>query len=533
MSADRRSRWWPRGRRGASLDAGRRPETWFTVIPHGPNWAVELLRPAPGPVPWSRMARAFLGVGIALGAGLMVGQWVLTVLVAVGALVAALADRPGELRVRVAGITLAGAGSVVGVLLGTAIHGEGWLTVAALVLVAGVSALISSLGVAWSLTGLCLLALTVLGTGPLGALHPWWLPAALLPAGTCWSLLLLLGGWLFRSRTAQRKPLRPVVPNGPLPRRLVGLVQEARTTFNAAFALRLMACILVAAVLAEVLPLGRSYWVVLAVAVVVKPDFGSIFGRALQFVAGTLIGAVIGALIVAAGPPAAVFLAPAVILAALLPFGMSRNYGLFVLLLTPFIIVLIDTLTYSGWALAQGRLTDIALGCAIVLGIGYAPWPSTWHASLPRVFATAVDGAADYLDCILSATGISAATAEARAHERLAAVEMEFRRVKAEPEAARRQVMAWKPRADALRHVLDALSATGESGWGSASPAELAQVSHALREIAAAVRSGGTAPHDLQLPRSRDLEPVTESVRCIWNGLPGQRDHPAPDPRGS
>ena len=56
------------------------------------------------------------------------------------------------------------------------------------------------------------------------------------------------------------------------------------------YTIRLMVSIGVAAVVSEVIPLQRSYWVVLTVAIVLKPDFGSVFARAVQRGVGTIIG---------------------------------------------------------------------------------------------------------------------------------------------------------------------------------------------------------------------------------------------------
>ena len=48
----------------------------------------------------------------------------------------------------------------------------------------------------------------------------------------------------------------------------------------------------VAAVISQVLPLQRSYWVVLTVGIILKPDYGSVFARAVQRGVGTVVGAV-------------------------------------------------------------------------------------------------------------------------------------------------------------------------------------------------------------------------------------------------
>ncbi len=110
------------------------------------------------------------------------------------------------------------------------------------------------------------------------------------------------------------------------------------------YTLRLMACMGMAGVVSEVLPLQRSYWVPLTVAIVLKPDYGPVFARALQRGIGTVVGAVAGAalLVLLHGKW---LLIPFAVLAALLPYGPSRNYGLLATFLTPLVVLLIDLLS--------------------------------------------------------------------------------------------------------------------------------------------------------------------------------------------
>ena len=164
---------------------------------------------------------------------------------------------------------------------------------------------------------------------------------------------------------------------------MVGGGQVSRT-----FVLRLTVCMGVAGLVSEVLPLQRSYWVVLTVAIVLKPDYGSVFARALQRGLGTIVGAVLGAVLLVLFH-GAWLLVPFGVLAALLPYGRNRNYGLLATFLTPLVVVLVDLLMPAGWHLAEDRLIDTLVGCAIVLGIGFAPWPMSWYSHLPRQYARA------------------------------------------------------------------------------------------------------------------------------------------------
>jgi len=95
-------------------------------------------------------------------------------------------------------------------------------------------------------------------------------------------------------------------------------------------------------------PTGSMRW---------QPDFGSVFARAVQRGLGTVTGAVLGAVIIVVVPYGPWLLIPFGLLAALLPYGRSRNYGLMSVFLTPLVVVLIDLLAPGGWRLAEDRLS--------------------------------------------------------------------------------------------------------------------------------------------------------------------------------
>jgi uncharacterized membrane protein YccC len=605
------------------------------------------------------MGFAALAVGVPLAVGLAANHPVQGVLAAVGGLIGAMSDQFGPYAMRLRRIAAAGiVGGAGGLLLGTAIHGRGWVVVGVMVVVAGVSALLSSVSAMWSTTGMFLLVYTLLAVGPLGAIRPWWESPLWLLAGVGWALVLLLPGWLLRPRTAEQRRVatvyralaanlrtvgsdghgaarksvtadlnsayqdlegrratasgrdpelarlvillgqarlvaetaaalgavgerppveaaaqaeaiaeavldgravpeieppvaasppmfalyaaldtaadvasrRRVTPAGteadiaPTPRRrpsLAGVADAIRERLVSTFAIRLMLCIGVASVLSHALPLQRSYWVPLAVAVVIKPDFGSVLARALQYGAGTVVGAIAGALIVAAAPPDPVFLVPVVVFAALLPYGMSRNYGLFGVFFTPLVVLLIELLSHGGWELAEARLIDILLGCGIVLVVGYAPWPSSWHANLPRDFADALDDAATYFAQALKqpAPG-AAASAHARARRKHAALDVEFQRVLAEPPRVREQVTAWWPAVVALGQLLEAVTATAVTTAGQPPPpAAVSELTATLRRMATAVRSGTTVRAEREPPGVPALEQVSEAVRSLQDAL--------------
>ena len=651
-----------------------------------PDWLAEVVRPKPAPPPWPQMVRALLAVCLPLSISLALGS-TLGVLPATGGLLGSLADTGGPYLARVKRVgTAAVFGGAAGLTIGSVTHGHGWVAVLALVVVAGISGIMSAIGDIGSVTGLQLLVYTGLGAGPLGALRPIWHTVVGFLLGVVWALILILPGWLLSPHgkeqrsvgalydalagllgsigtggfTARRQALTaafnlaydelltarststgrnermirlvralnashqiaeaatalgvagtrpppliidivarmadsvregtpvPMIPppwdQSPAgvalrdalagaartlnrdwsPRdqppalrervraglhrsagmfgRLRGLASRLLDEFGGGrltriFTLRLMICVGAAGVVTEVLHLQRSYWVLLTVAIVFKPDYGSVFARAVQRGLGTMVGAVAGAVLLVL-IHGTWLLIPFAVLAALLPYGRSRNYGLLATFLTPLVVLLIDLLSPAGWQLAEDRLIDTLIGCGIVLFIGFAPWPMSWYAHLPRQFAAATLDVCAYLQATLDRGPDSPTPAELSRMRRstyraLSDVRTEFQRTMSEPPSISRSATAWWPAVAALEQVMDAATAAALAvQQGAEVPsAGVRQLCAALREIAEAASTGSALPGPPALPEDEPLKPVTEAVRALL-GVLGSDRRLGPEPYG-
>ncbi len=633
-----------------------------------PDWLAELVRPKPAPLPWPDMIRSALAICVPLGVAFAVGKTSIGLLPATGGLLGSMTDRGGSYLNRVKRVSAVGVfGGAVGLTVGSVIHGRGWIAVVALVVVAGVSAVLSTLGDTGSQVGLQLLVYASLGIGPFGALRPVWHTAAGFLAGTMWALVLILPSWLLsphgrdqrvvaavyqaladqlaaigtdtalarrqavttavntaydellsaraiaagRNRTTMRliaalnasnqmsqaATTLGVAGNRPPPmvietvRRLGEVIttrgqppmippvwdtspgavalrdamagvariltrdwtpgERTQATLRAevaqrsghrsdgiedrvlrvigggqvsrTFMIRLMACMGVAGVVSEVLPLQRSYWVTLTVAIVLKPDYGSVFARALQRGIGTIVGAVAGAVLLALFH-GAWLLIPFGVLAALLPYGRNRNYGLLATFLTPLVVVLVDLLKPTGWRLAEDRLVDTLIGCAIVLVIGFAPWPMAWYAHLPGKFGQAALDVCAYMREALGGSAASAPGAAARlrsTYRALGDLRAEFQRTMSEPPSISRSATAWWPAVVGLEQVLDAVTAVSLAARrGARVPRSgVEQLCRALDAVAQAGSDGTPVPASLELPDDETLQPVSEAVRALLGVL--------------
>jgi len=286
-----------------------------------------------------------------------------------------------------------------------------------------------------------------------------------------------------------------------------------------------------AGVVSEVLPLQRSYWVPLTVAIVLKPDYGSVFARALQRGIGTVVGAVAGAVLLVL-VHGTWLLIPFGVLAALLPFGRSRNYGLLATFLTPLVVVLIDLLNPGGWRLAEDRLIDTLIGCAIVLLIGFAPWPMSWYSHLPPRYARAALDVCRYMQEALGGSGDSGPDRGGGAppvrsrmrrstYRALADLRAEFQRTMSEPPSISRRATAWWPAVIALEQVMDAITATALAvSRGAQVPRSgVRQLGDALRAVSEAAATGSALAEAPELPDDETLRPVTDAVRALLGVL--------------
>jgi uncharacterized membrane protein YccC len=277
------------------------------------------------------------------------------------------------------------------------------------------------------------------------------------------------------------------------------------------FTLRLMACILVASLCSEVLPLQRSYWVVLTVAIVMKPDYGSVFARAVQRGLGTVLGAVLGAVILLL-VHGVWLLVPFAVLAGLLPLGRSRNYGLLAVFLTPLVVVLISLLRPGSWHLAGDRLLDTVVGCFIVILVGFLPWWTTWYVHLPAQFGVAADLVCTYMVAALGGGDASVDVSRLRrgTYRAVADLRADFQRTMSEPPAISRRASAWWPAVVGLEGVMDAVTASAVSGT---MPAErVREVSSALRAACVAAVAGAPVP-EVAVPGPAD--DVVSAVRSL------------------
>jgi uncharacterized membrane protein YccC len=144
----------------------------------------------------------------------------------------------------------------------------------------------------------------------------------------------------------------------------------------------------------------HSFWVVLGTLSVLRSNALNTGQNAVRGVAGTVVGFVIGAVLlqlIGTDTTLLWLLFPVVVLfAGIAPVLISFVAGQAAFTLT--IVILFNLVQPAGWRLGLVRVEDVAIGCAVSLVVGLLFWPRGASASLRRALAEAYSGSAHYLD---------------------------------------------------------------------------------------------------------------------------------------
>lgn len=286
------------------------------------------------------------------------------------------------------------------------------------------------------------------------------------------------------------------------------------------YGLRLALCIGLAQALVSIVPVPRSYWVALTITFVMKPDFGSVFSRALLRALGTVVGLVVAAGVLAVVPLGWWDVPVMFVLAPLIPALTPRGYGYQTAAVTPVILLLSDVLNHQGTALLVPRLVDSLMGCAIAIVAGYLLWPESWHTRVGDRLADAVAETAGYVEYAFGDGTDPAARSRMRRrlYRDLSAIRTEFQRALTEPPPGGRRAAAWLPLVVAVERIVDATTAAGvriRHGAARPSAAEVGQVTLQLRELSEGLRKTDVlfeVRTDLTGPSGSVLEPLRQEV---------------------
>jgi uncharacterized membrane protein YccC len=162
-------------------------------------------------------------------------------------------------------------------------------------------------------------------------------------------------------------------------------------------ALRLGTASAIGGLLAASEHLVRGYWIPMTVVIVLKPNFGGTLQRCVQRITGTVLGALIGALLVLASPEPWVLwgVLPVLVFAT---FALRNfNYTLFSLSLTPTVLLMLDIAHPITVTDSFLRVLHTIIGSVLALLSGYLLFPLWESRRFPLDIAEALRSEAAFV----------------------------------------------------------------------------------------------------------------------------------------
>ncbi|MDZ8186400.1 MAG: FUSC family protein [Nostoc sp. ChiSLP02] len=148
-------------------------------------------------------------------------------------------------------------------------------------------------------------------------------------------------------------------------------------------ALRLALITTLAELLASVLQLPRGYWITLTALVALKPNFGGTSETTVQRVIGTILGGIIGIIVILLLKNQIAIAICFLLLVFTAMSVRSLSYSIFIILLTPAIILLLNLISAADWKIGILRIVDSLVGGALALLGSYLLFPRWERQQLP------------------------------------------------------------------------------------------------------------------------------------------------------
>ena len=284
------------------------------------------------------------------------------------------------------------------------------------------------------------------------------------------------------------------------------------------YAVRFAVAIAVAFGVAQGFGLLKGYWVLVTVAIVVKPQLSLSTTSTLHRVGGTVIGSLLAVVIVISLTNRWALIAALFVLAVLAIATIPVNYGLGVVFLSPLILVMLNIPHPGQWQLADARVLNTLIGAGIGLLATTAILRGTERGLVPQRGEVALRAAAGYLQAIGSDKSATRMAKRFAARATLDDLLTVIDRAVAEPESLdSRYLNAATQVGELTRQLWDSSVALA-----SAHPAETVvpqfrsdvEASAKRVEAVAEVLSGQRGlPDGSGPPALQALDPITDSLR--------------------
>lgn len=231
--------------------------------------------------------------------------------------------------------------------------------------------------------------------------------------------------------------------------------------------LRLTVTVMAGFALGELLLFENAYWILMTVVVIMRPGYGLTKQRSLDRLAGTVVGGLIGFVILKITGDAT-WLGSLAILAMLLGFAFtSINYKVGAGFVTIYVILLYGILVPGSSKYVEYRIIDTLAGAALAFAANHFLWPSWEFLSIRTYIRKSIEANRTYLAEIAQYYITKGeATPAYRTSRRIAFVEIgnlmaSFQRMTQEPKSKQRQLASLYKLVELNHSLLSASASLG------------------------------------------------------------------------
>ncbi len=146
----------------------------------------------------------------------------------------------------------------------------------------------------------------------------------------------------------------------------------------------------------------HSYWILMTIAFMLKPAYSLTRQRNIERVVGTLIGGVVGFILLFISLPSKLLFGIMVLLMVATYSFQRIKYLVSVICMTPFLLILFHFLGSEFIGLLKERIFDTVTGCAIALFAGYLLFPNWESQEIKKHLQNMLAANADYVKKLLA-----------------------------------------------------------------------------------------------------------------------------------
>jgi uncharacterized membrane protein YccC len=166
------------------------------------------------------------------------------------------------------------------------------------------------------------------------------------------------------------------------------------------YTMRIAVLTLIGVTVMKLYPMAHGYWLPFTMVVVLQPDYGATRQRAVQRLAGTLVGSIVASLILWMHLPFAALMAVIAATSFIFGYYLKRNYGVAVVFITIFVILLLESTGPLKLEFVLERLGNTTAGGALALLAALLFWPTWERNRIGPILARALRSNGDYLGIV-------------------------------------------------------------------------------------------------------------------------------------